>query len=277
MQAVYEAEMEQQQNIFLKKTFVAITGASKGLGRCIALQFAAKFPANTVFVLMARNEQALENVKSEIVSKIPNVTVLVRQYDQGIVEKGYFNDIFNEILLRNKLSENDFQQFMIVHNCAAVIGLSKKTLELCDSVEVRNAFDINLIGMILLNTSFFQTFSDSKKSRVVVNMSSAAASTPVRYMHLYCAGKAARDMYMRVLAAEEPSLRILTFAPGSSDTDLAKTVERCCPDKVVAALMKRLREEGRITLPETPISKLVDILEENTFENAVCLESDKIF
>ncbi|XP_033761982.1 sepiapterin reductase-like [Pecten maximus] len=269
--------MEQQQNIFLKKTFVAITGASKGLGRCIALQFAAKFPVNTVFVLMARNEQALENVKSEITSKTPNVTVLVQQYDQGSVGKDYFKDIFNEILSGNNLSENDFEQFMIVHNCATATDGSKRSLELCDSVEVRSNFDINLTGMILLNTSFFQTFSDSKKSRVVVNMSSISGSAPMTCLHLYCAGKAARDMYMRVLAAEEPSIRILTFAPGVVDTDMLKGVERGCTDDAMVAMLKQFREGGKVTLPEIPISKLVEILEANTFENAVFTESDTLF
>ncbi|XP_033744948.1 sepiapterin reductase-like [Pecten maximus] len=269
--------MENQKNIFLKKTFVAITGASRGLGRCIALQFAAKFPPNSVFVLMARNEQKLESVKSEILSQTPNVTVLVRQYDQSSVEKDYFKGIFNEVLSGNYLSENDFDQVMIVHNCAKAVALSKYCLELCDSEEVRNAFNINLIGMILLNTSFFQTFSDSKKSRVVVIMSSACTSIPMRCMHLYSAAKAGRDMYMRVLAAEEPSLRILTFAPGASYTDMMTEVETDCTDKVIADMLKQFREDGKVTLPEVPISKLVQILEENTFENAVYVESESLF
>ncbi|XP_060083852.1 sepiapterin reductase-like [Ylistrum balloti] len=268
--------MEKGESVFLKKSFVAITGASKGLGRCIALQFGAKFPPDSVFVLMARNLEALENVKSEMISQSPNAKIVVRQYDQGNTEDaGYFNDIFTELLSTNNISPTDFEQFMIVHNCASTGDVSKNSLELSDSKFVRKYYDINLIGMILLNTSFFRTFSDSTKSRVVVNMTSSGTSTPVPSMHLYCAGKAARDMFMRVLAIENPSLRILTFAPGAVDTDMLREAES--KSHLLSDLLTQFRKDGMITLPETPISILVKILEENSFENAVYLESDKLF
>ncbi|XP_069111883.1 sepiapterin reductase-like [Argopecten irradians] len=277
-QKMSEANMEKkQENVFLRKSFVAITGASRGLGRSMALQFVDKLPPTSVIVLMARNEQALQSVKSEIVSKTTTVTVLVQQFDQGNVEKDNFKGMFDQILSQNKLSSNDFEQFMVVHNCAVITAASKNVLDLCDAEEVRSAFDINVTGMILLNTSFFQTFSDSSKSRVVVNVSSSAAANPIQCMHLYCAGKAARDMYMRVLAAEEPSLRILTFAPGASDTDMMRGVESCCLNKELIGLLKHFREIGKMTKPDTPISKMVEILEENKFENAVYMESDKVF
>ncbi|OWF39682.1 sepiapterin reductase-like [Mizuhopecten yessoensis] len=270
--------MEKPGNLFLKKTFVVITGASRGLGRCMALQFGAKFPATSVLVLMARNVEALESVKSEVLSLAPNISVLVRQYDQGHSEnKDYFKDIFNEIIAENNFSQADFEQYMIVHNCATIGDVTKTSLDLSDSTFVRRYFDINLTGMILLNTSFFQTFSDSTKSRVVVNMTSAGTSTPVPPLQLYCAGKAARDMYMRVLAVEEPSLRILTFAPGASDTDMMRGLENMCPLKSMVEMLKQFRIDGTTTLPDVPISKLVQILEENRFENAVYVESDKIF
>ncbi|XP_060083853.1 sepiapterin reductase-like [Ylistrum balloti] len=268
--------MEKRENIFLKKSFVAITGASRGLGRCIALQFGAKFPPDSVFVLMARNLEALENVKSEMISQSPNAKIVVRQYDQGNTEDAdYFNDIFTELLSTNNISPTDFEQFMIVHNCANIGDVSKKSLELSDSKFVRKYYDTNLIGMILLNTSFFRTFSDSTKSRVVINMTSPGTSTPLSTMHLYLAGKAARDMFMRVLAIENPSLRILTFAPGAVDTDMLLEAES--KSQTMCNLLTQFRKDGKITLPETPISILVKILEENSFENAVYLESDKLF
>ncbi|OWF39687.1 sepiapterin reductase-like [Mizuhopecten yessoensis] len=261
--------MADHTNIFLKKTFVAITGASRGLGRSIALQFSVNLPANSVIVLMARNSQALESVKFEVMSVAPNIKVLVRNYDQGNLENtDYFKDIFNELLLQNDISRDDFEQYIIVHNCATIGDVTKRSLELSDSTLVRKYYDINLTGMILLNTSFFQTFSDSTKSRVVVNMTSTSTYDPLASFHLYSAGKAARDMYMRVLAVEEPSLRILTFAPGASDTDMAKEVERLCMNKPFLERLKGLRADGKLTRPDTPISKLVQILEENTFENA---------
>ncbi|OWF39686.1 sepiapterin reductase-like [Mizuhopecten yessoensis] len=267
--------MAEHPNIFLKKTFVAITGASRGLGRSIALQFGAKFPNNSVMVLM--DVLPLDSVKSELLSGSRNMDVLVRHFDQGNLEdKYYFKGIFTKLLQEYNFSQNNFEQYMIVHNCATLCDVSKKSLELSDSTSVRKYFDINLTGMILLNSSFFQTFSDSTKSRVIVNMTSAVTSTPMASVHLYCAAKAARDIYMRVLAVEEPSLRILTFAPGISDTDMTKQAEQLCFNKTNVDMIKKTRANGKMTLPDTPVGKLVQILEENKFENAVYVESDDI-
>jgi len=47
-----------------------------------------------------------------------------------------------------------------------------------------------------------------------VNISSLCALQPFRSWALYCSGKAARDMMFRVLAAEEPDVRVLNYAPG---------------------------------------------------------------
>ncbi|XP_060085852.1 sepiapterin reductase-like [Ylistrum balloti] len=270
--------MVRWSSVETQKSFVAITGASRGLGRCIALQFGAKFPPDSGLVLMARNLEALESVKSEMISQSLNVKIVVRQYDQGNTEDAdYFNDIFTDLLSTNNISPSDFEQFMIVHNCANIGDVSKHSLELSDAKFVQKYFDVNLTGMILLNTSFFRTFSDSTKARVVVNMTSAVTSTPLPTMHLYCAGKASRDMFMRVLAVEDPSLRILTFAPGASDTDGTRGIEANSRSKPLIETLKQLRNNGKITFPETPISKLVQILEENSFENAVYVESDKLF
>ncbi|XP_021375761.1 sepiapterin reductase-like [Mizuhopecten yessoensis] len=179
--------MAEHPNIFLKKTFVAITGASRGLGKSIALQFGAKFPPNSAMVLM--DVLPMDSVKSEVLSVAPTINVLVRHFDQGILEdKYYFKGIFTRLLQENTFSQNDFEQYMVIHNCATLCDVSKRSLELSDSTSVRKYFDINLTGMILLNSSFFQTFSDSTKSRVIVNMTSAHTSTPTASVHLYCAG-----------------------------------------------------------------------------------------
>lgn len=39
---------------------------------------------------------------------------------------------------------------------------------------------------------------------------------------VYILGKAARDMFFRVLALEYPDIRVLNYAPGPCDTDMQK-------------------------------------------------------
>ncbi|XP_033762779.1 sepiapterin reductase-like [Pecten maximus] len=260
--------MEKQENIFLKKSFVAITGASRGIGKSIALMFAVKFPQNSVLLLMARNVEDLESVRTELQATAPNITVLVRQYDQGKTDEGYFNGIFDSIITENKLSKDDFEQVMLVHNCASTGDKDKTALQLFDADRVRSYYDVNLCGMILLNTSFFTTFCDPSPSRVVVNVTSGASWTAVPSLHLYCSGKAARDMFFRVLSAEEPSIRVLTYAPGAVDTDMLRDVEANAWSTSYREVLKGLRQNGEVTTPEESVADLERVLEDNTFENA---------
>ncbi|XP_033761503.1 sepiapterin reductase-like [Pecten maximus] len=221
--------MEKRENIFLKKSFVAITGASRGIGRCMALKFAVKFPPNSVLVLMARNVEALESVRTELQATTPNITVLVRQYDQGKTDEGYFNGIFDSLLTEGKCSKDNFKQVMLVHNCATIGDKDKTALQLCDADRVRSYFDINLSNE-------------------------------------FC--KAARDMFFRVLSAEEPSIRVLTYAPGGVDTGMLRDLEANSSSTPFRQMLNGLRQDGQILAPEETVVNLVRVLEDNAFENA---------
>lgn len=48
-------------------------------------------------------------------------------------------------------------------------------------------------------------------------------------------GKAARDMFFRTLAVEEPNIRVLNYAPGPCDTDMGKD----CREKTKAPEVKK--------------------------------------
>ncbi|OWF39683.1 sepiapterin reductase-like [Mizuhopecten yessoensis] len=261
--------MEKHESIFLKKSFVVITGSSRGLGKSMALQFGGKFPPDSVLVLMARNVEALESVRTDLIELVPESTVLVKQYDQGNTDIAYFDGIFDNLLAENKLSKDDFDQVVVVHNCATTGDNVKTALQLCDANHVRSYYDINLVGMILLNTSFFTTFSDSAKSRVVINITSGASQLPAPSLHLYCAGKAARDMFFRVLATEEPSIRILTYAPGAVDTEMLRDLETNASSAAFRKVLNDLRKDDKLKTSAEAVTDLIYVLEDNTFDNAV--------
>ncbi|OWF39684.1 sepiapterin reductase-like [Mizuhopecten yessoensis] len=265
--------MEKHEKIFLKKSFVVITGSSRGLGKSMALHFVGKFPPESVFVLMARNVEALESVRTDLVELVPELTVLVKQYDQGNTDTGYFDGIFDNLLPENKLSTDDFDQAVIVHNCASTGDNEKTALQLCDANHVRSFYNINLVGMILLNTSFFSLFSNPARSRMVVNITSGGSHIPTPSLNLYCAGKAARDMFFRVLATEEPSIRILTYCPGSVDTVMLRDLERDTFSEPLRKLFQDVRHNNKVLTPEEAASDLVHVLEDNTFDNAIYVDN----
>lgn len=54
----------------------------------------------------------------------------------------------------------------------------------------------------------------------VINISSLCAVEPFKSWGLYCTSKAGRNMLFRVLAAENPALRVLSYGPGPLNTDM---------------------------------------------------------
>lgn len=93
--------------------------------------------------------------------------------------------------------------------------VSKGFLNINDLAEVNNYWALNLTSMLCLTTGTLNAFSNSPGlSKTVVNISSLCALQPFKGWGLYCAGKAARDMLYQVLAVEEPSVRVLSYAPG---------------------------------------------------------------
>jgi len=175
-------------SIFSRKSCVIITGASRGLGRYVAQRFAAKFPESSMFILMARNQSALEDVKQEISSNPKSPTVVVCNFDQGRVDQSYCEQILDKIFKENGIDSENFEQAVIVHNSGTVGDLSKFARDLSDANTVQTYFNVNVVGMILLNSAFLRIFSDKSKSRIVINMSSWMVIEPFSSMSLYCSG-----------------------------------------------------------------------------------------
>lgn len=72
--------------------------------------------------------------------------------------------------------------------------------------------------------SIFRLFSrfSSNPHRYVTQVTSEMALSPHATLALYCSGKAARDMFFKVVAKEHPDVKVLQYSPGSMNTDLAR-------------------------------------------------------
>ncbi|KAL5007883.1 hypothetical protein ScPMuIL_016689 [Solemya velum] len=258
----------QNRGIFGKKTCCAITGASRGLGKAIAIDFCTKFPPDCLFVLLSRDMNQLNSVKSEMETKSPRTTIVTKQFDQSNLDGRIYKSLFDDALRESRFGPGDFQQAMIIHNAGTGGDPSKYIRELSDPALVGGCFDTNISGMVLLNAAFLQTFpSSSVSSRVVVAMSSLSAIMPMRTWSLYCTVKAARDMFFRVLALEEPDIRVLNYAPGPCLTEMLSDLTRNTRDPERSKTLHAYFTEQTALEPAISIAKLVEILTENTFES----------
>lgn len=95
-----------------------------------------------------------------------------------------------------------------------------------DPDEVRDALLVNVAGVIYGSAAFARRARHDWPSarRVLINMSSGAATSIYEGWSTYGSTKAAVDHFSRILAVEEPDLVVHSVAPGVIDTPMQKRI-----------------------------------------------------
>ncbi|KFO21090.1 Sepiapterin reductase [Fukomys damarensis] len=146
--------------------------------------------------------------------------------------------------------------------------VSKGFLNLSDPTEVNSYWALNLTSTLCLTSGVLKAFPDSPGlSRTVVNISSLCALKPFKGWALYCAGKAARDMMFQVLASEEPSVRVLSYAPGPLDTDMQQLARETSVDPDLRKSLQELKAKGQLVDCRMSAQKLLSLLQTDMFES----------
>ncbi len=104
--------------------------------------------------------------------------------------------------------------------------VSRYAKSFTNMAEVGSYLSLNVSSFLCLTANVLQAFPQRPGvKRTVVNISSLCALQPFRSWVLYCTGKAAREMMFRVLAEEEPDLRVLNYAPGEEPAASAHHIQ----------------------------------------------------
>ena len=156
---------------FKNKT-VLITGASSGIGKQTAIEF-AKLGAN--IILVARRKEKLDELANEL-DKF-NVTILVCQCD--VSDKVQVKEMSKTVL--EKFDSID----VLVNNAGFAIYGSVKDLSID---EIESQMETNYFGMMYCIKNFLPSMLD-KKSGHIVNVASVAASFGLPGIASYCASK----------------------------------------------------------------------------------------
>ena len=156
---------------FKNKT-VLITGASSGIGKQTAVEF-AKLGAN--IILVARRKEKLDELANEL-EKF-NVITFVCQCD--VSDKEQVKEMSKTIL--EKFDSID----VLVNNAGFAIYGSVKDLSID---EIKSQMETNYFGMMYCIKNFLPSMLD-KKSGHIVNVASVAASFGLPGIASYCASK----------------------------------------------------------------------------------------
>ena len=155
-----------------KNKVILITGASSGIGRATAIEF-AKLGSN--IVLVARKKDKLEKVADEL--KKFSISTLVCQCD--VSKKDQVKEMSKTVL--EKFDTVD----VLVNNAGFAIYGSVYDLTID---EIESQMETNYFGMIYCIKNFLPSMI-SKKSGHIVNVASVAASFGLPGIASYCASK----------------------------------------------------------------------------------------
>ena len=155
-----------------KEKVVLITGASSGIGRASAIEFAKK---GASIILVARRKKKLEQVAEDL--KKFNVSTLVCECD--VSDKSQVQKMSKIVL--EKYDSID----VLVNNAGFAIygSVSNSTIE-----EIESQMATNYFGMVYCIKNFLPSMI-KKKSGHIVNVASVAASFGLPGIAPYCASK----------------------------------------------------------------------------------------
>lgn len=249
-------------------TFLIVTGASRGLGRTIAIEFSKKLCEGSSILLIARDKTKLI-ITEDAISKCCAVQTHIVAIDLALPDGPTYEHLLSKCMEQNNQHTNHhptYRQVILVHNAGTLGDVSKTVAKCSSSSEIKDYFNLNLHSVMFLTSAFLKVFEAADR-KFIINISSLAAIQPFKGWNLYCTGKAAREMYFRVLAEEEKnSVVILNYAPGPLITDmLPQILDQALPD--IRQQFHDAQSQNQLLTCEYTVQRLVQILDRARFKS----------
>jgi NAD(P)-dependent dehydrogenase (short-subunit alcohol dehydrogenase family) len=189
---------------------VWVTGASRGLGRAIALGFAS---SGADVALTARTADAVRLVADEATALGARTLVLPASVSDAAAVSASVAEI-----------AETWGGLDILINCAGVSPTFKRA-EHVEDEEWRHVLEVNVTGSFLCAREAAKVMLEAG-SGAIVNVSSIHGQVGMERMSAYSASKGAVDALTRTLALEWAGrgLRVNTLSPGYFETDMTEAL-----------------------------------------------------
>ncbi|KAF1993177.1 NAD(P)-binding protein [Amniculicola lignicola CBS 123094] len=196
----------------LKGKTVIITGASSGIGKSCAVEFARTSPESLKLILTARRIDTLKEVAAQIEKETPGVKVLPVKLDISVPEE---IDAFV-----GNLPEEFKNIDVLVNNAGLVKGVAQAPDIL--PADINTMFATNVTGLINMTQTILAVFK-SRGSGDIINIGSIAGREPYQGGSIYCATKAAVRSFTDALRKELIStrIRVIEIDPGQVETEFS--------------------------------------------------------
>ncbi|KAM9858604.1 sepiapterin reductase b [Aulostomus maculatus] len=217
------SDIEATNSRTLGRCCCIITGASKGFGRVLAYQVCQYLKPSSVLLLVARSGSLLEKLKEELHSYTEALKLVVHCTVADLSTREGVNLTVN---VARQEAVNEIDHVLLINNASSLGDLSQFS-SFTDLDEVNSFLAFNVSSPLALTAGILKAFPVRTGLRwTVVNCSSKFAQEAKPSWVLYCSGKAAREMMFRVLAEEEPRVKVLSYAPGPMDTEMQEDIRR---------------------------------------------------
>jgi len=217
----------------LKDKVALVTGASRGLGKAIALQLAAEGARVTVNYM--KNADQAEGVVKEIISRGGNAAAM-RADITSLPEV-------------EKMVDSLYEQFGRIDILVNNAGVTKDELLLSMTPEDWDIVIKTNLGGLFNCTKAVAKYMMVQKSGRIINISSVAGERGGRGQSNYAASKGGINAFTRSVAMElaPKKITVNAVAPGVVETEMSSTVIRRAKDIILDAVaLKRLGQPEEI-------------------------------
>ncbi len=232
-----------------------ITGASRGIGRAIAIRFAAE--GANVAINYVSNESAAREVAAEVEKRGCQAGI----YQGDVAIKQDCDNMCAAVI-------KDFGQVDILVNNAGLgsAAINRPSIATATVEQWQLLLGANLWGVIHMCQALVPHLRQSQRSDVIM-MSSIAVQNLAPGFGVYSASKAALEALAHTLAREEREhgMRVNIIAPGLVDTDMGRNIVKamtgsddmrlrdaaspfgfvCAPEDIAASAAHLCAEDGR--------------------------------
>jgi NAD(P)-dependent dehydrogenase (short-subunit alcohol dehydrogenase family) len=230
-----------------------VTGASRGIGRAIALKLASE--GANILVNYANNVSAAEGVVDEI-------------RELGVRSESYQADVSDRTACEAMVDSaiEIFGQIDILVNNAGIgsSGIDRPTITEATYDQYELLLGANLWGPIYMSKALVPHMRSAERSDIVM-ISSVATDSYSERMGLYSIGKAGMEALAYTLAKEERAngMRVNVVAPGLVDTDMGRKLITLLPGSDDMRDRDTAAPFGYVCTPEDIASAVYFLVSEN--------------